>query len=204
MQIYEIFSNKKYIKKTLSFDLQNKSKIDLCAKDLLRSISHLDLLVLNAATVHGGILELTKLEDIKKIYEINFFSQIYIIQKLIRLLKKSSNSSIIIISSISSLIPNKGNIAYGGSKAAMNYATKVLADEFANYNIRVNSIAPIVIDNPMGEKMNKKSRDKMISETFQKKVLKNTDVVNMVSFLISKKSERINGQILRIDGGMNS
>ena len=195
--------NKKSIKKTFNFDLQNKSKIDSCIKELHGCIKHLDLLVLNAATAHGGILELTKLNDIKKVYEINFFSQIYLIQKLTRLLKKSSNSSIVIISSISALIPNKGNIAYGGSKAAMNYATKVLAEEFASYNIRVNSIAPIVINNSMGEKMDKEYLNKMIGETFQKKMLKNSDVINMISFLISKKSERINGQILRIDGGMN-
>ena len=194
--------NKKNIKNIISFDLINKKEIDKGIKEIYKNTNHLDLIILNAATPHGGILEMTKIDDIKNIFEINFFSQIYIIQKLLRLLKKSKDPSIILISSIVSMLPGKGNLAYGGSKAAINYATKVLADEFSNYNIRINSIAPIVIDNVMGKKMDDKSKNEMISSTFQKKILKNQDIINMISFLISQKSKRINGQILRIDGGM--
>jgi 3-oxoacyl-[acyl-carrier protein] reductase len=194
--------NKKNIKKVLNFDLLDNQKIDKQLKSLYKNIDHLDLVILNAAVPHGGILEMTKINDIKKIFEINFFSQIFIIQKLLRLLKKSASPSIILISSIVSMSPSKGNLAYGGSKAVINYATKVLAEEFAGYNIRINSIAPIVINNDMGKKMDTKSKNEMISSTFQKQILKNKDIINMISFLISHKSKRINGQILRIDGGM--
>ena len=194
--------NKKNIKNIINFDLINKKEIDKGIKEIYKNTNHLDLIILNAAAPHGGILEMTKIDDIKNIFEVNFFSQIYIIQKLLRLLKKSKAPSIILISSIVSILPGKGNLAYGGSKAAINYATKVLAEEFSNYNIRINSIAPIVIDNAMGKKMNDKSKNEMIASTFQKKILKNQDIINMISFLISQKSKRINGQILRIDGGM--
>lgn len=194
--------NKKKIKNVINFDLINKKEIDKGIEKIYRNIDHLDLVILNAAAPHGGILEMTKIDDIKNIFEINFFSQIYIIQKLLRLLKKSRAPSIILISSIVSMLPGRGNLAYGGSKAVINYATKVLAEEFSNYNIRINSIAPIVIDNAMGNKMDKKLKNEMISSTFQKKILKNQDIINMISFLISQKSKSINGQILRIDGGM--
>lgn len=194
--------NKKNIKNLINFDLINNKEIDKGIKQIYKNIDHLDLVILNAAAPHGGILEMTKVDDIRKIFEINFFSQIYIIQKLLKLLKKSKSPSIILISSIVSLLPGKGNLGYGGSKAAINYATKVLAEEFSSYNIRINSIAPIVIDNAMGKKMNDKSKNDLISSTFQKKILKNQDIIDMISFLISQKSKRINGQILRIDGGM--
>lgn len=194
--------NKKKIKNVINFDLINKKEIDKGIEKIYKNIDHLDLVILNAAAPHGGILEMTKIDDIKNIFEINFFSQIYIIQKLLRLLKKSRAPSIILISSIVSMLPGRGNLAYGGSKAVINYATKVLAEEFSNYNIRINSIAPIVIDNAMGNKMDKKLKNEMISSTFQKKILKNQDIINMISFLISQKSKSINGQILRIDGGM--
>jgi 3-oxoacyl-[acyl-carrier protein] reductase len=194
--------NKKNIKNVINFDLINKKEIDKGIKKIYKNIDHLDLVILNAAAPHGGILEMTKIDEIKNIFEINFFSQIYIIQKLLRLLKKSKAPSIILISSIVSMLPGRGNLAYGGSKAVINYATKVLAEEFSNYNIRINSIAPIVIDNAMGNKMDVKLKNEMISSTFQKKILKNQDIINMISFLISQKSKSINGQILRIDGGM--
>ena len=194
--------NKKNIKNLINFDLINNKEIDKGIKQIYKNIDHLDLVILNAAAPHGGILEMTKVDDIRKIFEINFFSQIYIIQKVLKLLKKSKSPSIILISSIFSMLPGKGNLGYGGSKAAINYATKVLAEEFSSYNIRINSIAPIVIDNAMGKKMNDKSKNDLISSTFQKKILKNQDIIDMISFLISQKSKRINGQILRIDGGM--
>ena len=79
--------NKKNIKKVLNFDLLDNQKIDKQLKNLYKNIDHLDLVILNAAAPHGGTLEMTKINDIKKTFEINFFSQIYIIQKLLRLLK---------------------------------------------------------------------------------------------------------------------
>jgi 3-oxoacyl-[acyl-carrier protein] reductase len=136
------------------------------------------------------------------VFEINFFSQLLIIQNLLKLLKRSKNPSIINISSVISFSSKRGNMSYGGSKAALNYATKILANELNNYKIRVNAIAPSVLENKMGNLMNEKSKKDLIDNSFQKKIFKMNDVVELVTFLLSSKSKSINGQILRIDGGM--
>ena len=118
--------NKKSIIKVLHFDLLETKKIESELTKIYSKTDRLNLVILNAAEPHGGLFELTKIDEIKKIFQVNFFSQIFIIQKLLRLLKKTKNSSIINISSLSSLIPLRGNIAYGGSKASINFFTNLI------------------------------------------------------------------------------
>lgn len=194
--------NKKDILEILVFDFLNEKKIHNSMKKILKKYNKIDVLIVNAAIPYGGIFEMTKIDMIKKVFEINFFSQLLIIQKLLKLLKKSKNPSIINISSVASFSSKKGNIPYGGSKAVLNYATKILANELSNYKIRVNAIAPSVLENKMGNLMNEKSKKELIDNSFQKKTFKMNDVVELIVFLLSSKSRSINGQILRIDGGM--
>jgi 3-oxoacyl-[acyl-carrier protein] reductase len=194
--------NKKDILEILVFDFLNEKKIHNSMKKILKKYNKIDVLIINAAIPYGGIFEMTKIDMIKKVFEINFFSQLLIIQKLLKLLKKSKNPSIINISSVASFLSKKGNIPYGGSKAVLNYATKILANELSNYKIRVNAIAPSVLENKMGNLMNEKSKKELIDNSFQKKIFKMNDVVELIVFLLSSKSRSINGQILRIDGGM--
>ena len=194
--------NKKDILEILVFDFLNEKKIHNSMKKISKKYNKIDVLIVNAAIPYGGIFEMTKIDMIKKVFEINFFSQLLIIQKLLKLLKKSKNPSIINISSVASFSSKKGNIPYGGSKAVLNYATKILANELSNYKIRVNAIAPSVLENKMGNLMNEKSKKELIENSFQKKIFKMNDVVELIIFLLSSKSRSINGQILRIDGGM--
>lgn len=194
--------NKKDILEILVFDFLNEKKIHNSMKKISKKYNKIDVLIVNAAIPYGGIFEMTKIDMIKKVFEINFFSQLLIIQKLLKLLKKSKNPSIINISSVASFSSKKGNIPYGGSKAVLNYATKILANELSNYKIRVNAIAPSVLENKMGNLMNEKSKKELIDNSFQKKTFKMNDVVELIVFLLSSKSRSINGQILRIDGGM--
>ena len=201
---FEKFKNK-YKKNILSiqiFDLLEEKKIQNSMKKILKKYSKIDSLIINAGIPHGSIFEMTKIKKIREIFEVNFFSQLLIIQSLLKLLKKSKNPSIINISSVSGFTSRRGNISYGGSKTALNYATKILANELNNYKIRVNAIAPSVLDNKMGNLMDEKSKKDLIDSSFQKKKIKMKDVVELVVFLLSPKSKSINGQILRIDGGM--
>lgn len=194
--------NKKNIISIISFDLIDEKKINLVLNKLIKKLNKIDVIIINAAVAHGSIFEMTKIDKIREVFEVNFFSQILIIQKLLKLLKKSEKPSIINISSITSFSFKRGNIAYGGSKAVLNYATKILANELKEYKIRVNAIAPSVIENKMGNLMSIKSKNEMVESSFQKKTLQMRDVVELVLFLLSSKSSSINGQILKVDGGM--
>ena len=156
----------------------------------------------NAGVASGSIVEMTSQKNLKDIFDVNFFSQIRLTQLLLKYLKKSKNSSIINIGSIVSQIPERGTLAYGSSKAAFMHATKIMSNEFSNYKIRVNGICPNVTNTKMLQKMDQNSKDKLILRSFSKRTCEPIEVANLVMFLASKKSEYINGQIIRLDGGM--
>ena len=156
----------------------------------------------NAGSASGSIIEMTSQKNLKEIFNVNFFSQIRLTQLVLKYLKNSKKSSIINIGSISAKRADRGTLAYGCSKLALMHATKIMANEFSNYNIRVNGICPNATNTKMLKKMDTKSRDLLISRSFMKKVCEPIDVANLIVFLSSKNSEYINGQIIFMDGGM--
>ena len=161
----------------------------------------LDILVNNAGIASGSIIEMTSQKNLKEIFDVNFFSQIRLTQLVLKYLKNSKKSSIINIGSISAKMADRGTLAYGCSKIALMHATKIMANEFSNYKIRVNGICPNATNTKMLKKMDPKSKDLLISRSFMKKVCEPIDVANLILDLSSKNSEYINGQIIFIDGG---
>jgi len=206
-QDLELFLNKKKKYKTqkisfIEIDLDNQEKIKEAIKKAELQKKQIDFLINNAAIAHGSIFEMTKIDTIKKVFEINFFSQLMLIQLLIRSLKKSLSPAIINIGSISGMIPERGNIAYGASKSALMFASKILANELSNNSIRVNSIAPSIINDGMALMMNETSKDRINSLSYNKKKIPVEQVSELVLFLCSENAKFINGSNIRLDGGM--
>ena len=162
----------------------------------------LDVLINNAAEPSGSIIEMTSIKTLKKIFDTNFFSQIRVTQIILKYLKNSKNGSIINIGSIQNNIPMKGTISYGTSKAALMHATKIMANEFAAYNIRANGICPNVVKSKMGNKMDINSMNFLINSSHLKRACDAKDIANLILFLSSNESSYINGQIINLDGGI--
>ena len=183
--------------KVLYFDLENKNQIINNLSKLKKKNLTIDILVNNAGCASGSILEMTNIDNIEKTFKINYFSQLLIIQKLLPFLKKSKNASIINIVSISGFLDHRGTIAYGSSKAALAFATKVMANEFLTYKIRVNAIAPSAINTGMLKKMDIGSKNQLLKDTNLKKPLMVSTVIKKILFLSSKDSINLNGKIIR-------
>ena len=186
----------------LQFDLENLEQMKKELKKILDKKINIDILVNSAGIASGSIFEMTSLTQMKKIFEVNFFSQILLTQLIVKLMKKSSNASICNIGSISGIVPYRGNLSYGSSKAALMFATKILSKELSVYKIRVNSIAPSVVTSKMADSMDKKIREKMINNSLTKRECRPEEVAKFVLNLSSDKSKKTNGRIFRIDGGI--
>ncbi len=194
--------NSTKIIQTLQFDLENSEQMKKEVKKILDKKINIDILVNSAGIASGSIFEMTSLTQMKKIFEVNFFSQILLTQLIVKLMKKSSNASICNIGSISGIVPYRGNLSYGSSKAALMFATKILSKELSVYKIRVNSIAPSVVTSKMADSMDKKVREKMINNSLTKRECRPEEVAKFVLNLSSDKSKKTNGRIFRIDGGI--
>ena len=198
----------KYIQKLsknvtiIESDLTDETNLRTQVQRIFSKNKKLDILVNNAGIASGSIIEMTSQKNLKDVFNVNFFSQIKLTQLVLKYLKNSKKSSIINIGSVTAKIADRGTLAYGCSKLALMHATKIMANEFSSYKIRVNGICPNATNTKMLKKMDPKSKDALISRSFMKKVCEPIDVANLILYLSSKNSEYINGQIIFMDGGM--
>ena len=115
---------------------------------------------------------------------------------------RQSCGSIVNIASIAGLDGEPAQYEYATSKAAIVGATKHLARELASSNIRVNAVAPGMVETEMGAKIEKNLRDHMLNKVIMKRMGKPAEIANTVAFLASDYASYMTGQIIIVDGGM--
>ncbi len=199
---------KNYVKKfsgrvkIIETDLTDEVNLKIKIEKTFSNNQKLDILINNAGKASGSIVEMTSQKNLKEIFDVNFFAQIRLTQLVLKYLKKSKNASIINIGSVITKLAMRGTLAYGCSKTALMHATKIMANEFAVYGMRVNGICPNATNTKMLKEMDPKSKNELISKSFMKKACEPNEVANSILFLSSKNSQYTNGQIIFLDGGM--
>lgn len=188
--------------KPVYFDMNSESEIKNAVKEILKDKCPIDGLVNNAGIASYEKLQMLRIEDAKKIFNNNYFSALYLTQLIMRRITRE-NGSIVFISSIAGFIPEIGNMAYGGSKIAVAHAAKILAAELASDGIRVNAVAPGLIDTDMKDKATDEAWVRMIERTQLKRAGKPEEVASVVCFLLSDQAGYITGQTIHTDGGFS-
>ena len=110
--------------------------------------------------------------------------------------------NIINISSIWGEVGASCEVVYSATKGGINLFTKALAKEVAPFGIRVNAIAPGVINTEMNGFLNDDERQELIDEIPQNRFGECSEVANAVSFLCDDNCKYLTGQIIRVDGGI--
>jgi 3-oxoacyl-[acyl-carrier protein] reductase len=186
------------------FYLSESEQVKSGIKSILSSKKQIDILVNNAGVASGSFFQMTSLKDLKQVFEINFFSQILFTQGISRYMTRFKTGSIINIASTAGLIGDAGMTSYGSSKAALMFATKTMATELGEKNIRVNAIAPSITKTDMFDQMEEKARSKLINASALKRPAEAVEVANVALFLASDLSSYVTGQVLRVDGGLTT
>lgn len=184
------------------FDLTDEAARKNALKKIIMSGRQIDALVNCAGVSHGGLIQMTSMDDIRKIFEINFFAQIALMQQILRPMSRQRTGSIVNLCSIAGIRGEAGYIAYGSSKAALAFATRCAAQEMAPYNVRVNGVAPGLTDTDMAGEMECKAKKKMVDASAMKRLGQPQEIADLVFYLCSEQASFITGQIIRIDGGM--
>jgi 3-oxoacyl-[acyl-carrier protein] reductase len=183
------------------FDVVDGPAMKAAVKELAGSTEPVDILVNNAGVAHGGLFQMTSMQSIREVFDVNFFSVLELTQLVVRLMQKTKNGSIINLASLAGLDLKPGNIAYGVSKAALIAATKTLAAELGSSGIRVNAIAPGLTDTNMADLMETNARRNMLDATALKRLARPKEIADVAVFLASEMSSFVTGHVLCADGG---
>ena len=139
-------------------DLADVEAVKACAQRILKDHARIDALVNVAGIAFGGLFSMTRVEDMKRVFDINYFHQILLTQYVAKKMVRAKAGAIVNIASTAGILADAGTLAYGGSKAALIHATGVLATELGPFGIRVNAIAPSVVQTPMAAEMDEAAK----------------------------------------------
>lgn len=199
--IVEISKKTGQIIEPVYFDMSSEEEIKSGIKKILSDKKDIDVLINNAGVPYGGLCTMTSLEVIKDVYQINVFAQIQIIQGISRKMMKQKKGCIINMCSVGGIETSPGYIAYGSSKAAMVWITKSLSKEFGPYNIRVNGIAPGLIDTDMGNYKSEDELNKVLNRMSIHRMGKPEEIAKAALYIASDDASYMTGHIMVLDGG---
>lgn len=184
------------------FELTNSEEMKSALKPLIISKSPIDILINCAGVAHVSMFSQTPISKIKEIFDINYFAQLEIIQLIMRKMTRQKFGNVINIGSVTGLITSEGQIPYSTSKLSLMQATKNLAAEYGRFNIKFNAVALGVVNTDMMKSLNDDEKKYFEDRTIMKRFCEPEEAAKVVKFLASDDASYINGQIIRVDGGL--
>jgi dehydrogenase/reductase SDR family protein 4 len=169
-----------------------------------RELGRLDILVNNAATnpVYGPLLEIEE-EAWDKIMALNVKGYLFAAQRAARAMLAAGRGAIVNVSSTGGLRASPGLGAYSVSKAAVIMLTKVLAKELAPFGVRVNAIAPGLVETRFSEGLwkNPEILETYLTTTPMGRTAQPEEIAGAVVYLCSDAASYVTGETIVLDGG---
>jgi 3-oxoacyl-[acyl-carrier protein] reductase len=183
-------------------DAGDPSQAKSCYQTIFKRYKKLDVLVNNAGILDDYLLGMIPDAIIEKTFAINTIGYIQHLQGAARLMARNQSGSIINVASIIGIRGNSGQVVYGASKAAVIGLTLSASKELAEKNIRVNAVAPGLIETDMIKQLDKEKLESLMASIQMGHIGKPEDVANVILFLASDLSSYVTGQVITVDGGM--
>ena len=202
----EVVSQLKTIGKSAGlscFDVADSQQVDDAFKEIQASGAPLKVLVNNAGITKDTLVMRMKDGDWEKVLRVNLQGTFNCCRGAVKLMMKSNGASIVNITSVVGLHGNIGQANYAASKAGVLGLTYSLAKEYASRGIRVNAVAPGLIETSMTASLNHDYHEKMKASIPLGRPGQAEEVAEAVAFLAGEASGYITGQVLVVDGGMS-
>jgi NAD(P)-dependent dehydrogenase (short-subunit alcohol dehydrogenase family) len=187
-------------------DLSDAEATRQAGETALAHFGVIDILVNNAGMSRPDSLLTTKVEDWDYTMAVNLRAPFIMAQTVAPKMIEQQSGKIINVSSQSGVVALDDHGAYCASKGGLNMLTKVMASEWAKYNVQANAVAPTIILTPMGEKVwgQPEKGGPMLAKTPLGRFGKPVEVADLILFLSSPASDLIVGEVILIDGGFTS
>ncbi len=174
---------------------------EAAVKAMFETVGDLDLLVSNAGIAHAELVQELSEEDWHRLFRVNTDGAFYSVRAAVPSMIRRKRGNIIIITSVCGVWGSACEAAYSATKGALISLTKSLFKELGPSGIRVNAIAPGVIDTDMTACFTAEEKAAMAADTPLGRIGLPEDVAELAAFLASDRADFITGQIIGCDGG---
>lgn len=185
----------------LKQDISSLEGCKLMIDEIISTMGKIDILVNNAGISTIGLFMDAEEDDITRIINTNLMGPVYLTKYALQYMVPRKSGNIINVSSMWGEVGASCEVLYSTTKGGLNLFTKSLAKEMAMSNIRVNGIAPGVIDTKMNQVFSDEDRKSLEEEIPLGRFGTSEEIGKLAVFLASEDSSYITGQIIRADGG---
>jgi 3-oxoacyl-[acyl-carrier protein] reductase len=184
---------------TVKFDVANSAETRENISSIIERNGRINVLINNAGITADGLFMMMGEEEWDSVIDTTLKGFYNMTKPVLREMIRAKSGSIVSVSSVAGLMPNRGQTNYSAAKAGLIGASRSLSTEVARFGIRVNIVAPGLIETDMIKNAPVAEIKKVIPMA---RVGKPEEVARVIRFLCSDDASYITGQTIGINGGM--
>jgi len=182
-------------------DIRDSAACAVAVERVADRCGRIDFLVNNAGITRDNPLAAFDDADVADVLATNVTGVFNVCRAVVPYMTSQRSGAIVNLSSVAGDKGGRGQTNYAASKGAVNAFTRALAVELAPRKVRVNGVAPGVIETEMSADVREQSGDVVLSRILLRRYGKPTEIADAVWFLVSSYASYVTGQVLSIDGG---
>jgi 3-oxoacyl-[acyl-carrier protein] reductase len=183
----------------LKFDVADFAAAEKHMADISARVKNIDVLVNNAGITADGLFMMMPEHDWDAVINTTLKGFFNMTKPAIRKMARNKKGSVVSISSVAALIPNRGQVNYSAAKSGIIAASRSLSAEVGRMGIRVNVVAPGAIETEMIQQAPIERIKDIIPMA---RIGKPEEIAKVVRFLCSEDASYITGQVISVNGGM--
>ena len=192
----------------VQWDVTDFQQGDNVVSEVMKKYGRIDAAINFAGYDDTSLIREMTPEHLEPMVNVQFNGAIYFLRFMCNAMALGGGGSAVLCSSLTAQSPAIGRVGYAGSKAGIEYVAKIAAVEYGDDQVRVNCIAPHVIETDMtAEAFTEENRlaiEAVRLQTPAKRMGHVDDVANCALYLVSDESNYVNGETIRIDGGAHT